>query len=314
MNTMTIKEAYKILGVSKVNADREIKAKYKKLLILYHPDSDPSRKRNPEDDDKIRQVIEAYKKIKESASGPLNDDHDTYEFTWDAFENSKAFTARNIYFQFRIYDEELPLSKMARGKFVWDPDMEDFPLFSKSVLESCKQAIEDFNVIPTAEKIKNLFHLMLQEYVLPADAARKLGKLVEDKGDKELFSFNGLIRENPVNNIIKAGTNTSTTESYANSANLPLNIFLKKDRAVVEEMVTGRMLGSVSFDEDELYYVVLPLLEDPQVEAKATITRIDKGIRGKRSIHIEITLLIPKNLKDIPVSNANQIRQLLKES
>ncbi|WP_034444473.1 DnaJ domain-containing protein [Butyrivibrio sp. AE2032] len=63
---MTLKEAYKILVVSKENSDREIKAKYKKLLIMYHPDSDPTRKRDPEDDEKIRQVIEAYNKIRES--------------------------------------------------------------------------------------------------------------------------------------------------------------------------------------------------------------------------------------------------------
>ncbi len=81
---MTIKEAYKILGVSKEDSDREIKVKYKKLLIMYHPDSDPTRKRAPEDDEKIRQVIEAYKKIKESEGQPY---FDTYEFTWDAFEN-----------------------------------------------------------------------------------------------------------------------------------------------------------------------------------------------------------------------------------
>ncbi len=61
---MTLKEAYKILGVSKENSDREIKAKYKKLLIMYHPDSDPTRDRSAEDDEKIRQVIEAYNKIR----------------------------------------------------------------------------------------------------------------------------------------------------------------------------------------------------------------------------------------------------------
>ena len=32
---MTLKEAYRILGVSKENTDREIRAKYKKLLIMY---------------------------------------------------------------------------------------------------------------------------------------------------------------------------------------------------------------------------------------------------------------------------------------
>ncbi len=50
---MTLKEAYKILGASKQDDDREIKAKYKKLLIMYHPDSDQARVRNPEDNEKI---------------------------------------------------------------------------------------------------------------------------------------------------------------------------------------------------------------------------------------------------------------------
>ncbi len=85
---MTLKEAYKILGVSKENSDREIKARYKKLLRMYHPDSDPTRKRDPEDDEKIRQVIEAYKKIRESEGEPY---FEPYEFTWDAFENKRAF-------------------------------------------------------------------------------------------------------------------------------------------------------------------------------------------------------------------------------
>ena len=113
---MTLKEAYKILGVSKENTDREIKAKYKKLLIMYHPDSDPSRKRDPEDDEKIRQVIEAYKKIKESEGETY---FDSYEFTWDAFENKSAFSERNIFFRFKIYDEALPPSKMARGRLTF---------------------------------------------------------------------------------------------------------------------------------------------------------------------------------------------------
>ena len=56
---MTLKEASRILGATKSDDPRDIKTKYKKLLILYHPDSDPFGKRDPDDDDKIRQVIEA---------------------------------------------------------------------------------------------------------------------------------------------------------------------------------------------------------------------------------------------------------------
>ena len=294
---MTLKEAYKILGVSKENTDREIKAKYKKLLIMYHPDSDPTRERAPEDDEKIRQVIEAYKKIRKSEGEPY---FEPYEFTWDAFENKSAFSERNIFFQFKIYDEALPPSKMARGRFVWDPDMEEFPLFAKSVLEACKEVMTDHDVTPAPDKVKDIFHLMMQEYILPADAARKIGKKIREDGDKEVYYFSGFIKD-------ELG---SRRESKINCGE-PLNIFLREDRAVVEEIVTGRMLGSISFDEDELYYVVLPLLEDPMVDAHATIIKVDSGRRNKERIHVAIELTIPKDLTDTPVSNEKLIKELL---
>ena len=294
---MTLKEAYKILGASKHDDDREIKAKYKKLLILYHPDSDPTRKRNPEDDDKIRQVIEAYRKIKESEGEPY---FDTYEFSWDAFENKAAFSERNIYVQFKMYDEELPLSKMAKGRFVWDPDMEEFKLFSKSVLEACKDIMTDYSARLTPDKVKEIFHLMMQEYVLPADAARKIGNKVREDGDTEVFAFNGFVKENPAD-----------PKASAPAIGEPLNIFLREDRAVVEEIVTGKVLGSVSFDEDELYYVVLPLLEDPKVQTHASITKVEKSRRFGNRMNVVIELTIPKDLKDVAVSNERQIKRSL---
>ena len=294
---MTLKEAYKILGVSKENSDREIKAKYKKLLIMYHPDSDPTRDRSAEDDEKIRQVIEAYNKIRESEGEPS---FEPYEFTWDAFENKRAFSERNIFFQFKIYDEALPPSKMAKGRFVWDPDMEEFPLFAKSVLEACKDVMTDHDVTPAPDKVKDIFHLMMQEYILPADAARKIGKKIREDGDKEVYYFSGFIKD-------ELG---SSRESKINCGE-PLNIFLREDRAVVEEIVTGRMFGSISFDEDELYYVVLPLLEDPMVDAHATIIKVDSGRRNKERIHVAIELTIPKDLTDTPVLNEKLIKELL---
>ncbi|SEL85580.1 DnaJ domain-containing protein [Butyrivibrio sp. ob235] len=295
---MTLKEAYKILGASKTDDDSEIKAKYKRLLFLYHPDSAPGKERNPEDDEKIRQVIEAYRKIRESEGETFIE---KYEFSWDAFENSKAFSERNIYVQFRIYDEALPLSKMARGRFIWDPDMEEFSLFSKSVLESCKEVMTEYQVVPDPERVKNIFHLMMQEYVLPADAARKIGNKLRDDGKNEVFQFTGFISDE-ASNSRAAAVNTDT----------PLNIYLREDRAVAEEMVSGRILGNVSFDEDALYYVILPLLEDPEIEVSAAITGIDKIRRGKTWIHVAISLAIPRGLTDKPVVNGELIKGLLK--
>ena len=264
--TVTLKEAYRILGVSKENTDREIKAKYKKLLIMYHPDSDPNGKRDPEDDEMIRRVIEAYKKIRESEGEPY---FDTYEFTWDAFENKAAFSERNVFFQFRIYDEALPPSKMARGRFVWDPDMEEFPMFTKSVLEACREVMTDHDIITNPDKVKDLFHLMMQEYVLPVDAARKLGNKIREDSNTEVYSFRGFLK----NEADPAG---------------------------------------ISFDEDELYYVVLPLLENPKVDAHTAVTKVESRRRTKERIHVTIELTIPKDLTDTPVSNMNRIKELLK--
>lgn len=295
---MTLKEAYKVLGASKHDDDREIKTKYKELLIMYHPDSDPNRKRNPEDDEKIRQVIEAYKKIRESEGEPS---FEPYEFSWDAFENKDAFSERNIYVQFKMYDEALPLSKMARGRFVWDPDMEEFRLFSKSVLEACKDILTDYQVALAPDKVKDIFHLMMQEYVLQADAARKIGNKVKEDEISETFSFTGFIKE---------------TAAYNRKSKVrigePLNIFLREDRAVAEEIVTGKILGSVSFDEDELYYVILPLLDDPEVEARASITKAETVRRIGSRMHVEIELTIPRSLKDTPAVNGSLIKALLK--
>ena len=245
---MTLKEAYKILGAAKSDDPRDIKTKYKKLLILYHPDSDPFGKRDPDDDDKIRQVIEAYKKIRESEG---ESGYDPYEFTWDAFENKRAFSERNIYVQFKMYDEELPLSKMARGRFVWDPDMEEFRLFSKSVLEACKEAMTDHDAAMSPDLVKDIFHLMMQEYILPGDCARKLGKKISEDDNAETYAFTGFVK--------------------------------------------GETL---SFDEDELYYVVLPLLENPEIKSHKTVS-------DRMKATIELT--IPKEYVDSPVSNKEKI-------
>ena len=142
---------------------------------------------------------------------------------------------------------------------------------------------------------------MMQEYVLPADAARKIGKKVREDGDVEVFTFNGFVKEN-----------YSDLKASVPIIGEPLNIFLRENRAVVEEIVTGKGLGSVSFDEDELYYVILPLLEDPKVQAHASITKVEKSRRAGKRMNVEIELTIPKSLKDTLVTNGKLIEKLMR--
>ena len=60
---------------------------------------------------------------------------------------------------------------------------------------------------------------------------------------------------------------------------------------------------------DELYYVVLPLLEDPKVQTHASITKVEKSRRFGNRMNVVIELMIPKGLKDVAVSNERQIKR-----
>ncbi len=73
-------------------------------------------------------------------------------------------------------------------------------------------------------------------------------------------------------------------------------------------------LGDISFDDDALYYVILPLFEEPLVKTRAQMTRLIRTGRNKNSIMLSIILTIPKELKDIPVSYKGQILDEIKRA
>jgi len=319
---MTKKEAYKILGASKSDDERTLKSKYKKLLFLYHPDS-RGGDTNPQAEEKIRLVIEAYNLIRDAG------DDIVQEYSFDVAVNDGAFCERKVYVQYKIYDdEELPLSHAATGKYIWDPDIEEFSHFTKSVLEVTKDIVGEYGA-KAAANIKEIFHLLMQEFVLPVDSARKIGQFVDSscEGDREhstsdsgrysFYVFTGFV----------------DSSFHLDEISEPITLTLREDRALAETMVSGKSIGYVSFDEDAYYYVVLPLLEDARVETKVTIVkerfatganrrRKASGIYGDEpesmsrtaagQLMINIEMLIPDDLEDVKVSHRELIKQLLK--
>ncbi len=295
MNNMDIIEAYRILGASRSDNENTIKKKYKRLLFVHHPDAKRHRG-EASDDGMITKVIEAYKVIRESLELET-DSSDDWE--WEAAVNGEAFCERAVYVQYRIYDDEdLPLSKVAEGKYIWDPDLEDFPFFAKSVLEAAKDVASGAEDALSGDVLMGIFHLMMQEYVLPADAARKIGEPVGSTEDTEEYQFIGYIK-------------SSAKGADAFHEGEPVDIFLSDNRAVAQNPVTGVFLGDISFDDDALYYVILPLLEEPEVKISSQMMRLIKTGRNKNSIMLRIVLKIPQGLKDTPVSYKRQILDLL---
>ncbi len=56
-NNHTMKDYYKILGVSKTTGEEEIRKKYRKLAMQYHPDRNPD---DPAAEEKFKEIAEAY--------------------------------------------------------------------------------------------------------------------------------------------------------------------------------------------------------------------------------------------------------------
>src|SRR5260370_37347471 len=67
----TKRDFYEVLGVTRVATDVEIKSAYRKLAMMYHPDRNPN---NPDAEDKLMEVTEAYAILAYGKKRALNDD------------------------------------------------------------------------------------------------------------------------------------------------------------------------------------------------------------------------------------------------
>ena len=154
---MTVDEARRILQAESCTSLRELRRNYLRLMKECHPDNKAEYGTGLDP----RLLNEAYHMLLQIPF-PV-------PAQWDAELAEDAFCERVIY-DFHVFEDGLAHKvAITHGKYLWNPEAEDFSMLLASVHEAARKLVD-------AESPR-LFHFLLQEFVDPIYALRKLKKI-----------------------------------------------------------------------------------------------------------------------------------------
>lgn len=313
---MTRSQAYKVLGIHPDAEKTEIKKKYHLLMHRVHPDTDAF------DTEcyayTAQEINEAYAILckKETADhGARSRNTGSAKAAkkqppkWDAPVNEHAYTERDVYHYAEDYDgTTIGTFVIATGKFIWNTQ-EDFPLFLKSMFACSKKLLDQANrekksAGPSSEKLAiqaELTYLLAQQFI---DASETLKVLVtpESSGHADIFFIPSMLELLP-----------AAPKLFTGMTLYPVSI--RRHRLFLKTR-SGQEAGYLSFRDDRLYYIVIPLLEQKRAQVKIEISQKQdrSGIRSTDKYkNLDFWLKIPEDSAGtFPESINLQIDALLK--
>ncbi len=355
---MDLDRAYRILHADEKDTPLTIKRKYRRMMRKYHPDAAAARAAvlsdDPGTEDEYRRMSqllnEAYESIKKSpgkppyagagAAGEGKDKGQKREINPAAFCERTVFTATSVFFPDE--DDREHYKEGVRGRFYWDPDLEEFSSLLKSVNAETIRLMQD---IEEKQGIYNeqehprpdlrgrfqarIFHLLMQEYIRPLTCLKKLEEYVAVTDEALAFYVSGSLLVRGAENVRAAD---ELTKRYYEKGGFeggqgqekengrgeisPLSFEMELSRIRVSSRESG-FLGYLSFEDDSLYYIILPLLArgcaDLEIYPKAV--RPQKKTLGRTGIlYVNLILTVRgEEEADRPGRGALMIASLLKE-
>ena len=311
---MNKSQARKILGLDGSEDKREIKKKYRKLMHEHHPDNSDS------DDSKLAAKINtAYELImKDYADSPNNQSSHNSQSPkrsnsrktsrpqhrpWSAKENKNAFCARPILHEVEDFEgNNLGTIEIARGKYIWTKD-EEFSMFLKSLYETSKELLDNarpslFFELPEIIKQKylaDLTYLLTGQFI---DSSLTLNELA--LVDADSYKVNAMVE-------LESGVTPPKAGSMLYPAGVSNHRLYLRNKA-------GEIVGYLSFKDDRLYYVVIPLFEQKKAQVKMIVAdSVQRNRRGNKYADIDLWIrVLPTETSEIESTN-NQIRNLLEK-
>lgn len=316
---MTIQEACEILGVTKQEDDKRIKLQFRKLMTKYHPDAVGSDA--PEHIKKAQRINEAYTLLRKRTTA---DQEEVVKRTvWKGKINNEAFTERIIYVSVTWEEYGSEYYEVAKGRYEWDPELEEFECFLKSLnqvvmelLEKAEYKNEIYNDYGYDRKARRfdyqlqLFHLLAHQFVSPVSCLKKLAEPEQIDGQgRTIYQFQAFLGT-------KGSGAAFSAMSKLKSGDFVYATSLKNNRIYVSD-AAGTMLGHLSFADDQLYYVIIPILQNHMAQVKFVVREIEVHRRTRPyrvKVNVDLYLRMEDVTKEVTLSGHNEkIVALLKE-
>lgn len=290
-------EARRILQLSETDDFPQIKKKYRLLMGRYHPDV--LGEASSEHMRRAQEINEAYQFLKNNQRNGRNTDiYGKKNCTpkWKGKLNESAFCERNIYAYYSMDVEVEGLYyKMTRGKYLWDPDEEELHLFISSIHHATKELLERIEekypevwtekIQIKEQKFKiqaDLFYSIIQQFVHPIETLRKLAEPEkEDGAGRKIYCFQAHIGTKGYDKVYK-----SLERLQKGDAVYPVNF--ENNKIVVTDK-EGNRLGHLSFEDDSLYFCVIPLLKRKAAQVKLIVERVQTN-KKHRPYSIKVQL------------------------
>lgn len=316
---MTLQEACRILGISPGTEKKEIKKKYRKLMMQVHPDVGISSQDHY--GYSAQEINSAYAVLMKEELSCVEEtsqdgEHQAAEKrgnqVWDAPVNVNAFVEREVLQYVEDHDGTvLGNYCVAKGKYLWKTD-EDFPLFLLSLYQCSRELLDGIDAELQREEAcaerwriqAELTYLLAQQFIdgtaLLAELAREAECTMD--GDR-IFTLSAMLE------LTDGAAPVKTGEEICPSGIRNHKLYLRnKDR---------QGLGYLSFSDDRLYYIVIPLFEQKRVQVK--IRAAEPGMEKRRKTapryqNVRLWLRLPKgNGNRMPESLNLQIKELLEK-
>lgn len=314
---MTVKEAYRILGLPAGTHMYEIKKRYRKLMLRVHPDV--SARSQETYAYNAQEINTAYSILKEKASGSVKKDihhkcHDQSpcakgnpDAAWNAPINENAYREREILQYVEDPDgTALGTFSIARGKYMWTTE-EEFSLFLLSLYQCGKQVLDEIDTLqprkgPPSNRSHfqaELTYLLAQQFISQTALLEEIAK--EEKSDPEgdrIFYMPAMLEASNQAISLKPG-----------EALYPLSI---RQHKLYLKNQAGQELGYLSFLDDRLYYIVVPLFEQKVVRLKIRAAEKQPGNKHYQNLRLWIKFSV-RNNSQFPENLNLRIKELLEK-